>query len=64
VHILASYCACGVQWLRRAQSKRYTRLGASLPEKEAEPVSEMLCIYRELDDGQSKRKKGRKKEDC
>jgi len=32
VHILTSYCACGVQWLKLAQSAGYNRLGASLPE--------------------------------
>jgi hypothetical protein len=32
VHILACYCAFGVQWLRIAQCDGYLRIGASLPE--------------------------------
>ena len=32
VHILTSYCFYGAQELRIAQSKEYSRLGASLPE--------------------------------
>ena len=32
VHILTSYWFCGAQGLRIAQSKEYTRSGASLPE--------------------------------
>jgi hypothetical protein len=32
VHSLTSYCFYGAKWLRTAQSKRYTRLGASLLE--------------------------------
>jgi hypothetical protein len=36
-----------------------TRLGASSPEDGNKPASEMLCIFKKLDGGQS-----HKKEDC
>jgi len=48
VNILTSYYAFGVWWLRIAQSKGCTRLGASLPEN-----GNSVCVFKELDHGQN-----------
>jgi hypothetical protein len=39
-----------------SQVKGYTRLGASLPEDGKRAASEMLCIFKNLDDGQVQKK--------
>jgi hypothetical protein len=48
VDILTNYYAYGVWWLRIAQSKGCTRLGASLPEN-----GNRACVFKELDHGQN-----------
>jgi len=42
---LKSYRACGTQWLRIAQPKGYTRLGASLPEnRNGDGFQNIVCL--------------------
>jgi len=48
--------ACGAQWLRVAQFKGSTRLGAFLPETGNRAVSEMSRLLKKLDYGQSPKK--------
>jgi hypothetical protein len=45
VHILTSYCACGVQQLRIAQSKGTPFWVLLCLKTETELVSEMLCCF-------------------